>query len=307
LIARVARLYHQCDLNQSQIAERLGLSQAKVSRLLRQAVECDIVRITVRTPAGVHPELEEAIEREYGIPEVIVVDTSTDEQRMLRDLGSAAAAHLETIVRSGDVIGISSWSDTLRTTVEAMAPMRSVRDVTVVQVLGGVGDPVAETHATEVARRLADVLRGEVVLLPVPAVVGTSEARQVLEQDGHVSRAIDLFGRVSIALVGIGTLDPSPLLARSGNVFSRDELAAVGELGGVGDLCLRFFDRDGRPVPSELDDRVLGIDLDSVAAVPRCVAVAGGRRKHAAIEAALRGGLITHLVTDRSSAEVLAP
>lgn len=304
-MVRIARLYYESGLNQPQIAERLGISQAKVSRLLRQAIDRDIVRITVRTPPGVHAQLEEAIEREYGIPEAIVVDTSTDDRQMLRDLGGAAAYHLESIIRTGDVVGISSWSESLRATVDAMAPVNTVRDVRVVQILGGVGDPIAERDATELARNLAATLRGEPVLLPVPGVVGTSEARAVLERDEHVRQALDLFPQVSIALVGVGTLDPSPLLARSGNVFSRDELELVGELGGVGDICLRFFDRHGAPVPNPLDERVIGIDLEMVSRVPRCVAVAGGERKHVAIKAALTGGLVTHLVTDRATGEAL--
>jgi DNA-binding transcriptional regulator LsrR (DeoR family) len=306
LIARVARLYYEGGLKQPEIAERLRISQAKVSRLLRQALEHDIVRITVRVPLGVHAELEEALEQQYGLTEAVVVDTtSEDEARLMQDLGQAAAYHLETTIRSDEIVGISSWSATLLATVNAMRPV-SATNVKVVQVLGGVGDPAAEVHATELTRRLAELLRGDPVLLPVPGVVGSAAARSVLEQDQHVRRAIDLFSEITVALVGIGSVEPSPLLARSGNVFSAEELEAVAGAGAVGDVCLRFFDRGGRPLATEIDERVIGLTLDDLRRVPRSIAVAGGRRKVEAIRGALTGRLVTHLITDRTTALALA-
>jgi DNA-binding transcriptional regulator LsrR (DeoR family) len=303
LIARVARLYYESGLKQPEIARRLQISQAKVSRLLKQAIERDIVRISVRVPVGVHAELEEQLESKYGLTEAVVVDTTTgDEQQLMRDLGQAAAYHLETTIRPGDVVGISSWSATLLAMVNAMRPVAGARGVRVVQILGGVGDPAAEVHATELTRRLAEVLDGEPVYLPVPGIVGSREARQVLERDAHVQQALQMFAEITVALVGIGTVQPSPLLARSGNVFAADELKLAERAGAIGDISLRFFDGRGKPTRTPLDDRVIGLDLDQLRRIPRSIAVAGGERKAPAIKAALTGGLMSHLVTDRQTA-----
>ena len=111
-----------------------------------------------------------------------------------------------------------------------------------------------------------------------------------------------LFPDITVALVGIGTVQPSPMLARSGNVFSDDELGLVTRAGGVGDICLRFFDDRGRSTKSALDTRVIGLTLEQLQRVPRSVAVAGGERKVTAIKGALTGGLVSHLITDRSTA-----
>jgi DNA-binding transcriptional regulator LsrR (DeoR family) len=306
LIARVARLYHEGGVKQPEIAQRLQLSQAKVSRLLKQAIERDIVRISIRVPIGVHAELEEALEERYGLQEAIVVDTSaSDEEQLMRDLGQAAAFHLESTIRPGELIGISSWSATLLATVNAMRPVKAGADVRVVQILGGVGNPAAEVHATELTRRLAGMLDGAPIYLPVPGVVGSLEARKVLEDDEHVQRVRTLFSQLTIALVGIGTVQPSPLLARSGNVFTVDELAVASGAGAVGDICLRFFDTKGKPATTPLNERVIGINLDELQRVPRSIAVAGGARKAAAIRAALTGQLVSHLVTDRDTASLI--
>ena len=61
-MTRVARLYYDDGIRQPEIAQRLRLSQPKVSRLLKQAQELGIVRISVRPPSGTDPALEQALE-----------------------------------------------------------------------------------------------------------------------------------------------------------------------------------------------------------------------------------------------------
>jgi DNA-binding transcriptional regulator LsrR (DeoR family) len=175
----------------------------------------------------------------------------------------------------------------------------------VVQILGGVGNPSAEVHATQLTRRLAQLLRAEATLLPAPGVVGSAEARDVLNEDIYVAGARRYFAEVSIALVGIGTVEPSSLLASSGNIFSAAELESLRMAGAAGDICLRFFDQQGQPVDTPLDRRVIGIDMAQLGQVGRAIAVAGGPRKRAAIRAALTGGLVSGLITDRFTAEHL--
>ncbi len=105
--------------------------------------------------------------------------------------------------------------------------------------------------------------------------------------------------------MGIGALEPLTLLARSGNVFSPQELEVLRAQGAVGDICLRFFDTAGRPVATPLDARVIGMRLEQLRRVPRVVGDAGGRQKLAAIRGALVGGWINVLITDRFSAAEL--
>jgi DNA-binding transcriptional regulator LsrR (DeoR family) len=108
-----------------------------------------------------------------------------------------------------------------------------------------------------------------------------------------------------VALVGIGSMEPSRLLARSGNIFSAAERSELGRQNAVGDICFRYFDAQGEPVKSTLMQRVIGIELSSLRHVNRVVGVAGGRRKVPAILAALRAHWINVLITDRRAAEAL--
>ena len=298
-------MYYQQGLRQTEITERLNVHQSTVSRLLKRAVKEGIVRITLGAPSGTHPELEETLQSAFGLREAIVVDSIDDEEQIVRDLGAAAAFYLETTLRPTEVVGISSWSAALLATVEAMQPTRRPRGTRVLQILGGVGNPGAEAHATHLTQRLANLIGATATLLPAPGVVGSAEARQVLLRDRYVREATALFDHVTLALVGIGAIEPSKMLAASGNVFSPRELEMLRTRGAVGDICLRFFDADGQPVSTPLDERVISIGLPALRRASRVVGIAGGSRKTAAILGALRGRLVNVLITDRGTAERL--
>lgn len=305
-IARVAQLYYEDRLKQAQISERLHLSQATVSRLLKRAEDEGVVRVTIVAPRGAYPEIESALRRQYRLNEAIVAECFEDrEEAILSAIGSAAAHYFETTMSEGDVIGISSWSSSLLRMVDAIHPMKRPRAERVVQILGGLGDPSVQSHATQLTTRLAALTGAEPQLLPAQGIVSSAAARLVMLGDLYVRAAMDQFRRMTIALVGIGAMQPSVMIANSGNAFSNEELQDLAKRGAVGDISLQFFDRDGRPVQGPHDDRVIAVTLEELKKTPRVIGVAGGERKVEAIRACLKGGYINVLVTDKFTAEKL--
>jgi DNA-binding transcriptional regulator LsrR (DeoR family) len=307
MIARVARMYYEWELRQSEIAKQLGLSQATVSRLLSRSKEEGIIRISVNLPNGVYTELEETLVKKFGLRDAIVVDSLDDNEKLIqRDLGAATAYYLESAIRPNEVIGISSWSATLLALVDALPPLPRKSGIKVVQILGGIGNPAAEAHATRLTSRMAQLVNGDAVYLPVSGVLATEAARDILIADEVAQQAIRLFDQVTTALVGIGAIEPSPLLAQSGNIFAPQELDLLRQEKAVGDILLRFFDQDGNLVETGLEKRVISMSLEQLSKVSRAIGVAGGSRKFDAILGALRGHWINILVTDHFTANRLA-
>ncbi len=228
-----------------------------------------------------------------------------NDEQILRDIGAATAYYLEQTIKPDEIIGLSSWSKTLMAMVDAMNPLGKQAGAQVVQVLGGAGNPAVENHAVHLVRRLAVLVQGQAVFLPAPGVVGTAETRQLYLQDPFVAAAIEKFNKITMCLVGIGSVEPSDMLASSGNVFSNEELDALREKGAVGDICMRFFDVNGCPIKNGLNERVIGLELEQLHRIKRCVGVAGGARKVAAIRGAMRGGYINVLITDVFTARSL--
>ncbi|WP_305785673.1 sugar-binding transcriptional regulator [Symbioplanes lichenis] len=304
LLTKVARMYHERGMRQPQIAANLHISQPRVSRLLKQAVAAGIVRTVVITPRGVHSDLEEALEQRYGLTEVVIADSDgqDDEISVTQAIAAAAAVYLETTLARHDRVGISSWSATLLATVDAMHPAPSLAAERVVQILGGVGVSAAQSQATRLTGGLARHTRADAVYLVAPGLVATPSMREALVHEPSIAAVIQAWQDLTVALVGVGSLEPSTLLRQSGNAIADEEEQRLRELGAIGDVCMRFFDEHGRHVDSGLDDRVLGIGAETLRRVPRRIGVAGGQRKWRAIRAALTGGWLNVLITDQATA-----
>ena len=306
-LAKVGALYYLQGRTQQQIADRLGVSRPTVSRMIKEARERGIVQITVAHVDGLAVDLEGELEAALGLREVVVADVDGDDA--VARVGAAAAGYLDRALSPGAVVGLT-WGTTLREMVKAVAPRRT-DGVTVVQTLGGVGPPLAEAHAADLPRRLAGALGADLLLLQAPGVVASAEARAVLTADPHIRASLDALARVTLAFVGIGSLATNPILA-DGTLAREVDLpsglaAELAAGGAVGDVALRFFDGQGRHVPTSLDERLVGVDLPTLAGVGCVVGVAGGLEKLGAIEAAVRGGLIDVLVTDSVTAQALLP
>lgn len=298
LLAKVARLYFEAGLKQREICDALHLSQPRVSRLLKEAQERGIVRSIVEIPEGLHIDLEEQVAKAYGLSDVVIVDFDDVQSESVAALGGATAAYLESTLTGGDVIGISTWSSTLLAAVDRMRVRTSPVAERVIQMFGGVGNPDVQMEATRLTSRLADLTGARPVFVPSAAVVSDSAIASALVQDAGVSSVAEQWDDITVSLVGVGSLHPSPLLARSGNAISSSDLDSLRELGAVGDIALRYFDPRGLDVSSDLQARIIGMSATQLRAVPRRIAVAGGVHKASAVRAALLGGWVTVLITD---------
>lgn len=297
MLNKVGTLYYLEELTQQQIAHRLHLSRPKVSRLLQRAREEGIVQISVISPDGAQVELESAVERQYGLVEVVIVETPEEMGPQIRKhhLGAAAATYLQRTLSAGDVLGIT-WGTTLQAMVQSVQPA-SADGIHVVQALGGVGPPEAKIHAADLSRRLARQLGGTLTLLQAPAITSNVESRAALMSDEHVRTAVAMFSRITAMYVGIGALETGALGA--------EDVEELRLAGAVGDIALRFIDADGNPVHTSLDDRLIGITLEELKSVDRVISVAGGPLKVGAIHAALKGGYVDVLITDSETATSL--
>jgi len=308
LMSKIARMYYVQGIRQKGITDRLQLHQSTVSRLLKRAREVNMVRFSVTAPPGIFSDLEDQLTDKFALKDAVVIDGSVEEEPMVRDLGAATAYYLETTLKPGTKIGISSWSRSLFAMVGALHPGDYCKDGKVVQMVGGVGNVGVHQEATNLAQRLAITIGATSVLLQAPAIVASAEARRILNREPFAREAVETYkkiGKPDLAIVGIGSMEPSRLLARSRNVFSPLERAELGRLGAVGEICFKYFDAQGAPIKSPLMQRVVGIELAHLKSFTRVIGVAGGKKKTAAILAALRGGWIDVLITDRRTGEAL--
>jgi len=302
-IVKIALMYHQRRMSQAQIAKHLKLSQARVSQLLKAAEEQSVIETVVHVPPGMFSEVEDALERRFGLEEATVVDTGPAGSDLKHALGVSAAPFVRLALEGAKVIGVAAWSETLLAAVEAMQPLGPGVGRYVVNVFGGFRASASQTY-TRVMEQLARLCEARPVFLLGPGIVDSAEVRNALRRDAHFLDVASFYARLSVLLVGIGALQLSRVFREGGYVSAEDQ-AELRAKGAVGDIALHFFDAEGRSVHSSLDDRVLGISLEQIKRTPRTVAVASGEAKFEAIRAALRGRWVNTLITDLETARRL--
>ncbi|CAG9000823.1 MAG: Deoxyribonucleoside regulator [Candidatus Celerinatantimonas neptuna] len=305
LLIKIATLYYEERQKQSDIAKRLDLSQSFVSRALARCLKENLVKISVVQPANIYLKTEAQLQARFGLGQAIVVDVEDpdNDDEIKKSIGSAAAHYLQTSLNVDDLVGISSWSSTIRAMVEELHPLKT-KAKGVVQLLGGVGVN-GSIQATMLTHSLASILNCEAYLLPSQSIERTVEYKQLLLNSKEVSSVVSMFNEVDLALVGIGMLEPSHLLKASGNYYEEDMLEILASKGAVGDICLHYFDEKGDPVLTDEIDPVIGMELSQVKECPRVIALAGGAEKAQAIKGALLGNYIDVLIVDYPTARMI--
>ena len=301
LLYKIAMAYYVDNLTQEQIARRFGLSRVRVSRLLEQARQERIVQISIVPPQDAKPDLERQLELKCGLDEVIAVaPPSYEPEALVRSLGEAAADYLVRCLQGHEVVGIT-WGRTLHAVVEAL-PMQNWPRMRVVQLIGGLGKPEAETHGADLTRRMAEAWAARPVMLSAPGIVTGRLVRDALLADPQIGDTLRLAARANIALVGIGAPTPDAVVMQLGNILSHRDIEQLKALGAVGDIALRFFDATGQVIEHEINERIIGLSLDQLKKIPRVIGVAGGAEKFEAIRAAVQGRLVSVLITDEKTA-----
>lgn len=296
LLAEVAGLYYNDDLDQKEIAARIGLSRSTVSRMIGEARELNIVEVRINPPLPADEALQERALARYPVREALVLAAGNIHGDVLTRVGRLAARHLESTLSTDTTIAIS-WGSSLGAVADALPhnPRRSIR---VVQMIGAVGSRQPDIDGAELARNLANKLGGSYLTLNAPLVVDEPTVAAALLRQDSVASVLDTAAEAQIALTGLGSIEPSvSSLLRAGfaTPVELDEAAAAGIVGDIGGHMLSA---DGEIVETDLSRRMLRLDVDRLRAIPSVIAVAVGPHKVAVIHAALSSGIVDVIVTD---------
>src|SRR6218665_448288 len=209
---------------------------------------------------------------------------------------------------------MASWQERLQLggvswgrTMSAMArwlPVGWNEGVHVVLLNGAANLRDNDGPSHNVAERFAQAAKGTATLLPVPAIVGSSKTRQVLEEDPVIGAVMRLGRETTVACVGIGSLSERSVLVQSG-YMDADSLQALLKAGAVGDILGRFIDEEGHIVSPDFDARAIGLSPALLRDKAHAIGVSGGKAKHRAVKACLLARYINVLVTDEATANYL--
>ncbi|MGO4853573.1 sugar-binding transcriptional regulator [Phaeovulum sp. W22_SRMD_FR3] len=300
-VAEVAWLYYIKEMTQGEIAKALGLSRPTVISYLRLARERQIVCVKI---AGEHFRLNaaaDALKEKYALQSVQVVpNDGLTGTALARVVCEAAAQFLPDFVEPGDQLGVS-WGQTVWFVSESV-PYWPVADLTVRQLIGSMANPLlptSESCSTEIARRLSAAC----VNLNAPAVCTTASLAGVLRAEPIIAEQLANLVLCNKAIYSLSPCTPDTHVVQF-KIATEAEISDYVKRGAIGIIAGRFIDPEGAPVLGPLDDRLIGADHATLAAMNGLLVVSGLHKAEATI-AGLRGGYANHLIVDLELAEVL--
>ena len=307
LMARAAWLYYNAGFNQEETAKRMGLTRARVNKLLSQARQAGLVSISIdERDIGLIAE-EEAIRRAFDLdfcittPVLGVDGTGNDalEAIAFNMVGAAAAQFLreQLWIKPDSIIG-TGWGRTLDRVSRNMSGM-SAPGAKFVSLMGSLASN-SSFNPFEVVHALAQVTGAEGYFLPAPFIADSREDRDVFISQRGIASIMALARQADLALVSVGQLTEKSSM-RTQHMISAEDLKSLREAGAVADTNGIFFDARGSALTHDLNSRVIAVDLILQTAM-RTVLLSAGPAKVSATRAVLRSGAITGLIIDGDSA-----
>lgn len=302
LLVRIAELYYNEDRTQSQISKELNIHRSTISRLLKKSREKGIVNIDINYDMAGTYALEKKFESLFDLEKVIIIPTVAEMGHKTKTqlLAKSASNYLQTIIRDSMIIGFS-WGETMTSIGHEMSDMET-KNVVCVPMLGGPSGKLdSEYHVNTVVYEVARKLNAKSILIDSPAITETIELKQALMNTQFNKELTEVWNNLDVAMLAVGSIGLSQKLMWK-QFYGENVLSTLSSKNVVGDVISRFFDENGIPVQSDLNNRTIGITLEQLKRVKTRIAVAESSEKATAILAALRGNYMNVLITTDETA-----
>ena len=304
-------MYYEDDMRQQEVSDYLGISRATVSRMLQKGKESGIVRVEVINPVQFsYNKLEKALERKYGLKEVIVVESSALDTKTesVSRMYERAALYLSQFFKDGDWIGVT-MGHTLHNIVKTNRAFEKDKKLMFVPIVGGIGQSTidkVDVQSNRIAQEFSRKFGGTYTQFLSPAVFSEQKAMEYFLKEKSISYIFDDFQKLDTLIMGIGIPQRvESTLVRAGYITG-ENLEKFARDGMAGDIALHFFDEDGATEKFRaFNDRVAGMPLEMMKKVRNRIGIAGGENRAEAIRGAIKGGFINMLITNIDAAEKL--
>lgn len=302
LAARAAWLYYIAGRTQDQIASALDISRPAAQRLVALAVSEKLIKFRLDHPIADCMDLASRLTDRFGLTFCDIVPGDPSQPDARGGVALSAGRWLEHYAsQSAPVVLALGTGRTLRAAVAEVTTINRPQH----KIISRVGNMARDGSASafDVVMRLADRIGGRRYPMPTPVVADTAEERDLLQAQRPFRVLCDLAAQAKATIVGIAEIGWNAPMHKDGFITDA-ELAELSERGAVGEITGWAFDGQGRLLDGSINRRVVSLPLEQPPG-RLVVAVGNGPGKIAPIAAALRGRLISGLITDDLTARAV--
>ena len=294
LMVKTAWYYYIENYTQQKISELLGISRIRVIRLLEKARQNGIVSFRIRQDNNRRMQVEKSLITRFSLNDAFVIPVGSDASELNEGLAQAAAMYIADRLTDNTFINMG-YGDTPSRILNHLA-RSTEHPINAVSLTGGVSYYLPNTQSS--------VFNARLHLIPSPLILGSPELVQVMFQEESVQRIQQMSRVAKMTVVGIGGMGSNATIIQNG-ILTKADFLLLEMQGAVGDILSHFIDKDGNPIQSSVEQRLLSTPLQELRQMNNVIGVAGGEDKIEAIHAVLKGQYLDTLITDEATAETL--
>lgn len=297
-LALVARRYYLEDRKQSDIAQELGVSRPLISRMLSEARDLGVVKITIQEPGGEASDLLERLRQYSGLRDGVLVEDGADNDETNQRLSEGAVSLLRQLRTRCLGVGWGYLIGQLVTWLQKN-PQENSTVTDICPLVGNASIPARNYQSNENVRLIAQQLGAAPHFLYLPALPESLEEKQLLCSTEVYRQIQAQWNRMDTALVNIGDYPSSPdfaSLVRYGSLLQQEHTC--------GRLLIYYFNEEGKVIRSD-QDFAIQIPLETLRQCPNIIGVCSANTSVKALRGALRSGLFSHIVTRAALAKEL--
>ena len=294
LMVKTAWYYYIENYTQQKISELLGISRIRVIRLLEKARQNGIVSFRIRQDNYRRMQVEKSLITHFSLNDAFVIPVVSDASDLNESLAQAAAMYIADRLTDNTFINMG-YGDTPSRILNHLA-RSTEHPINAVSLTGGVSYYLPNTQSS--------VFNARLHLIPSPLILGSPELVQVMFQEESVQRIQQMSRVAKMTVVGIGSMASNATIIQNG-ILTKADFLLLEMQGAVGDILSHFIDKDGNPIQSSVEQRLLSTPLQELRKMNNVIGVAGGEDKIEAIHAVLKGRYLDTLITDEVTAEAL--
>lgn len=298
---KAAWLYYVEGMTQEQIAGLMDVSRVKVMRLLAECQAEGLVVTRIDQVAAQQVMLERKLEKSFRLNSVVVFPAAASPEGLERGLAYSVADVLHRVVQPGMTLAVGSGATLFQSLKYLEA--RKLEGGSIVGLVGALPHS-GWINPSSVAMRMGELFGISSYQITAPILVDDEDLARLLWRQGALQEVRARAAAADLAVLTVGDHAPDATVFRHG-LIPAEHFASLREAGAVANILCRFVDAEGREVAHEINRRVMAIELQEVARIPRIILAAAGAHRLTAIRAALAAVPVTTFVTDEETARAL--
>jgi len=295
-LVTVAKMYYEDNMNQSKIAEAIGVSRPLISIFLSDAKELGIVEIKIHSPFEMDDNIMEILCKVYNIKGGSLIKGVNSKSMTEKMIVKSSYDFIKETVNHGESIGIS-WGNVIGDVIEYMEMQdeKLMLEGSVCPLVGNSATANKNYHTDALCRAFAQATGCEPHFVLAPAFYETSEELQRIGELDSFNKIQDSWKNVNFAMVNIENHPSVPDLATASRFGNKIKDA-------VGHMVSYYYDKDGNIIENE-NDSVFRIPLEQLRKADIVMGICKCNVTVDNLVGALKTGILTHIFVDQKIAQ----